>query len=240
MTLAELAVTIAVLGVLGLAASRFGLSAIPAYLLAGIILGPNEPELIQLVQPSEVTDFVAEIGLIFLLFFLGLEFTLDRLVRSGRHVGSRRRRDFAFNAGLGLARRSRGVRAELRGGRRRSVRLRLLERDRGQGADRLPPSGGRRDRPRARRSSSVEDIVIAAMLGFVATGAGLATTATVSPKALLFVAASLRRVPLARRPDRPAPRATRARVLPPRGVRLRDRDERPRASSSSSPRRSAR
>ena len=87
MTLAELAVTIAVLGVLGLAASRFGLSAIPAYLFAGIILGPNEPDIVQLVQPSEVTDFVAEIGLIFLLFFLGLEFSLERLVRSGRHVG---------------------------------------------------------------------------------------------------------------------------------------------------------
>ncbi len=102
MTLAELAVTIGVLGVLGLSASRFGLSAIPAYLLAGIILGPNEPELIQLVQPSEVTDFVAEIGLIFLLFFLGLEFSVDRLLRSGRHVGLGGAADLLVNAGLGL------------------------------------------------------------------------------------------------------------------------------------------
>ena len=37
MTLAELAITIALLGGLGLVASRFGLSAIPAYLLAGIL-----------------------------------------------------------------------------------------------------------------------------------------------------------------------------------------------------------
>ena len=43
MTLSQLAVTIAVLGVLGLVANRFGLSAIPAYLLAGLLLGPNEP-----------------------------------------------------------------------------------------------------------------------------------------------------------------------------------------------------
>ena len=76
MTLAELAVTIGLLGVLGLLASRFGLSAIPAYLLAGLLLGPNEPKVISLISPSEVTDFVAEIGIIFLLFFLGLEFTL--------------------------------------------------------------------------------------------------------------------------------------------------------------------
>ena len=102
MSLAELSVTIALLGALGLAASRFGLSAIPAYLLAGIILGPNDPDFIRLVQPSEVTDFVAEIGLIFLLFFLGLEFSVDRLLRSGRHVGLGGAADLLFNAGLGL------------------------------------------------------------------------------------------------------------------------------------------
>ena len=43
MTLAELALTIALLGALGLVARRIGLSAIPAYLLAGLLLGPNEP-----------------------------------------------------------------------------------------------------------------------------------------------------------------------------------------------------
>ena len=149
MTLAELAITIALLGALGLVASRVGLSAIPAYLLAGILLGPNEPKLVSLVQPSEVTDFVAEIGLVFLLFFLGLEFSLDRLVRSGRHVARRRRR----------SRRQRGARrcssALLRSGPawprwRRGRRLRLVERDRRQGARRLPASRRRRDRPRAR------------------------------------------------------------------------------------------
>ena len=41
MTLTELAVTIALLGALGLVARRFGLSAIPAYLLAGLLLGPE-------------------------------------------------------------------------------------------------------------------------------------------------------------------------------------------------------
>jgi monovalent cation:H+ antiporter-2, CPA2 family len=103
MTLAELAVTVALLGVLGLTASRFGVSAIPAYLLAGIILGPNDPDFIRLVQPSEVTDFVAEIGLIFLLFFLGLEFTLGRLARSRRHAVLGGVVDVAINGGLGLA-----------------------------------------------------------------------------------------------------------------------------------------
>jgi CPA2 family monovalent cation:H+ antiporter-2 len=103
MTLAELAVTVGVLAVLGLAASRFGLSAIPAYLLAGLLLGPNDPKQLAIIEPSEVTDFVAQLGIVFLLFFLGLEFTLGRLARSRRHAVFGGVIDVAVNAGLGLA-----------------------------------------------------------------------------------------------------------------------------------------
>jgi CPA2 family monovalent cation:H+ antiporter-2 len=103
MTLADLAVTVGVLAVLGLAASRFGLSAIPAYLLAGLLLGPNEPKVLALIEPSEVTDFVAQLGIVFLLFFLGLEFTLGRLARSRNHAIFGGMVDFGLNASLGLA-----------------------------------------------------------------------------------------------------------------------------------------
>jgi CPA2 family monovalent cation:H+ antiporter-2 len=102
MELGDLAVTVLVLGALGLIANRFGLSAIPAYLLAGLLLGPNEPEILSLIEPSEVTSFVAEIGIVFLLFFLGLEFTLERILRSGRHVVTGGVVDLVVNAGLGL------------------------------------------------------------------------------------------------------------------------------------------
>ena len=101
MTLSQLAITVAVLGGMGLVVSRFGLSAIPAYLLAGILLGPNEPQQLSLIEPSEVTDFVATLGLIFLLFFLGLEFSFSRLVGTGRHVVVGGAIDLVVNAGLG-------------------------------------------------------------------------------------------------------------------------------------------
>jgi CPA2 family monovalent cation:H+ antiporter-2 len=101
-TLTQLAVTVALLGALGLVASRFGLSAIPAYLLAGLLLGPNEPRFLTVVRPSDVTEFVAELGVIFLLFFLGLEFTLERLLRASRHVTLGGTVDLLANAGLGL------------------------------------------------------------------------------------------------------------------------------------------
>jgi CPA2 family monovalent cation:H+ antiporter-2 len=102
MTLAELAVTVALIGVLGIVVSRFGLSAIPAYLLAGLLLGPHEPTALSLIRPSEVTDFLAKLGIVFLLFFLGLEFALDRLARTGRHLAVGGLIDLVVNAGLGL------------------------------------------------------------------------------------------------------------------------------------------
>src|SRR6266508_540790 len=102
MTLADLAVTVGLLAGLGLVVSRIGLSAIPAYLLAGLLLGPNEPKALAFIRPSEVTDFVAELGVVFLLFFLGLEFTLGRLARARRHAFVGGGIDFAANAGLGL------------------------------------------------------------------------------------------------------------------------------------------
>src|SRR5215211_4380358 len=103
LTLAQLSITVALLAGLGLVASRFGVSAIPAYLLAGLLLGPNEPRALSLIRPSEVTHFLAEIGLVFLLFFLGLEFTLGRLVRSRRHAVLGGALDLVVNGVLGLA-----------------------------------------------------------------------------------------------------------------------------------------
>ncbi|CAN5191972.1 hypothetical protein BH09ACT13_BH09ACT13_14840 [soil metagenome] len=102
MTLSELALTVAVLVALGLAARRLGLSAIPAYLFACLLLGPNEPEQLAIISTSEVTDFVAELGIVFLLFFLGLEFSLSRLTRTGRHIGLGGTVDLVANLGLCL------------------------------------------------------------------------------------------------------------------------------------------
>ena len=191
MTLAELAVTVGVLGVLGLAASRFGLSAIPAYLFAGIILGPNEPDIVQLVQPSEVTHFVSEIGLIFLLFFLGLEFSLERLVRSGRHVGLGGAADLIANAGLGLLvgliafgpSFAAIVLAACIYVSSSAIAVKALIDFRRLADD---------ETDLVLAILLFEDIAIAAVLGFVATGGGgVAETAGVTMKAFVFVAASL-------------------------------------------------
>ncbi|HET6682439.1 MAG TPA: cation:proton antiporter [Gaiella sp.] len=191
MTLAELALTVALLGILGLAASRFGLSAIPAYLFAGIILGPNTPTFVNLVQPSEVTHFVSEIGLIFLLFFLGLEFSVDRLVRSGRHVGLGGAIDLVVNLGLGLVVGLAAfgptfaalVLAACIYVSSSAIAVKALIDFRRLADD---------ETDLVLAILLFEDIAIAAMLGFVATGGGnVGTTLGVTAKALAFVGLSL-------------------------------------------------
>src|SRR4029453_5006824 len=102
MTLAQRALTIGLLAGLGLLAGRFGLSAIPAYLLAGLLLGPHEPHVTSLIEPSEGTTFAAGLGIIFLPFFLGLWFSVDRLLRSTRHIGLGGTIDLTVNAAVGL------------------------------------------------------------------------------------------------------------------------------------------
>jgi CPA2 family monovalent cation:H+ antiporter-2 len=58
---------------------------------------------VSICRRSPVTEFVAKLGIVFPLFFLGLEFTLGRLARSRRHALVGGAIDLVLNAGLGLA-----------------------------------------------------------------------------------------------------------------------------------------
>ena len=191
MTLAELAITVGLLGGLGLVASRVGLSAIPAYLLAGILLGPNEPKALSLVQPSEVTDFVAEIGLVFLLFFLGLEFSPGRLIRSGRHVLYGGAADLAVNGAIGVL-----LGLVLFGPSLAAVALAAAVYVSSSAIAVKALADFRRladdETDLVLAILLFEDVVVAVLLGFVAAGGGgLAESAGVGGSALMFVAASL-------------------------------------------------
>ncbi len=62
---------------------RVKLPPILAYLAVGIFLGPHAANLI---QSSDTLHFLAEIGIAFLLFSLGLEFSLNKLIANRRAV----------------------------------------------------------------------------------------------------------------------------------------------------------
>ena len=106
--LLQAGVAIAALAVVGLLAHRFGQSVIPAYIVVGILVGPNPPASVlgvslNLVSDSEFIQLLAELGIVFLLFFLGLEFSVDQLLRDRRRISAAGVVDFGVNFGLGVA-----------------------------------------------------------------------------------------------------------------------------------------
>jgi CPA2 family monovalent cation:H+ antiporter-2 len=80
--LVELGGVVLLLGVLARVAQRFGFTPIPLYLLAGLAFGQGGA--IRLVTATDFIEAGAEIGLILLLFSLGLEYSARELVDSLR------------------------------------------------------------------------------------------------------------------------------------------------------------
>lgn len=62
---------------------RFGINAVIGYLVAGLIIGPHG---LALVHEVEGTHRLAELGVVFMLFAIGLELSLDRLRVMARYV----------------------------------------------------------------------------------------------------------------------------------------------------------
>ncbi|MBH0009107.1 cation:proton antiporter [Salinibacterium sp. UTAS2018] len=76
--LIEVGALLLVLSVLGRVAARFGFSAIPLYLLAGLAVG--EGGLLPLQASEEFFEVGSQIGVILLLAMLGLEYSADELM----------------------------------------------------------------------------------------------------------------------------------------------------------------
>jgi CPA2 family monovalent cation:H+ antiporter-2 len=66
--------------VLGYICQRMGLESIVGFLVAGAIVGPNA---LEIVNDPELVDGMGEIGVIFLMFAIGLELSADRLKQMG-------------------------------------------------------------------------------------------------------------------------------------------------------------
>jgi CPA2 family monovalent cation:H+ antiporter-2 len=72
-------------GLLGRLGRRIGLPTIPFFMAAGILFGPNTPGVVVVEHPEEL-ELLGALGLIMLLFHLGLEFSLGDLVGGGRRL----------------------------------------------------------------------------------------------------------------------------------------------------------
>ncbi len=83
--LTSLAVVFCVAGITTVLFQKFRQPVVFGYLVAGMIVGPHIP--IPLVADPDVVQTLSELGVILLLFFLGLQFSLRQLVRVGPTAG---------------------------------------------------------------------------------------------------------------------------------------------------------
>jgi monovalent cation:H+ antiporter-2, CPA2 family len=98
--LLELGVVVLVLGLLANVAARIGLSAIPLFLLAGLLLG--EGGIHDLGASLEFIEAAGELGVLLLLLMLGLEFSAAEFTASMRRHAPSGIVDLALNAPVGF------------------------------------------------------------------------------------------------------------------------------------------
>ncbi|BCB82366.1 cation:proton antiporter [Phytohabitans flavus] len=82
--------------------ARIGLPTIPLFMLAGVVFGPHTPGIALVEDPGDLA-LIAALGLVFLLFYLGLEFHTDDLVAGGRRMLAAGLGYLVLNIGGGLA-----------------------------------------------------------------------------------------------------------------------------------------
>ncbi|GAA2613427.1 cation:proton antiporter [Dactylosporangium fulvum] len=99
--LVELGAIILALGLLGALSLRFSISPVPLYLIAGLAFGVGG--ILPLTTSTEFISAGAEIGVILLLFTLGLEYTAPELVGTLRSSAPAGLIDLVLNAAPGVA-----------------------------------------------------------------------------------------------------------------------------------------
>ena len=96
----NIALCVITAAVLAFIANKLRQPAILAYLLAGVLIGPEIG--FRLVTDAEIIEVISEIGLILLLFIIGLEMDLKKLRASGKPVIVTGMLQFLICVALGL------------------------------------------------------------------------------------------------------------------------------------------
>ncbi|MED5018651.1 cation:proton antiporter [Paenibacillus chibensis] len=86
----EIGLALGLIALGGLISAKLRFSVIPFYILVGMAVGPHAMELwhfdFRFIDSAPFIDFMGRIGVLFLLFYLGLEFSVGRLIKSGRSI----------------------------------------------------------------------------------------------------------------------------------------------------------
>jgi len=86
----EVGLALSIIAVAGLLSSRLRFSIVPLLIIAGMVVGPHAPHIgvfdFRFIESASLIDFMGRLGVLFLLFYLGLEFSVGRLIKAGRSI----------------------------------------------------------------------------------------------------------------------------------------------------------
>ncbi|HUE84206.1 MAG TPA: cation:proton antiporter [Pyrinomonadaceae bacterium] len=86
----EVGLALGLIAAAALLSVRLRFSVVPFLILAGMIVGPHAPKVgvfdFRFIESAPLIQFMGRIGVLFLLFYLGLEFSVSRLVKAGRSI----------------------------------------------------------------------------------------------------------------------------------------------------------
>ncbi|MBI2874144.1 MAG: cation:proton antiporter [Firmicutes bacterium] len=86
----EVGLALALVSLASLLAAKARVSMVSLVILAGMAVGPHAPKLgvldLRFLKSTSLIEFLGQIGILFLLLHLGLEFSLSRLTRAGRSI----------------------------------------------------------------------------------------------------------------------------------------------------------
>jgi CPA2 family monovalent cation:H+ antiporter-2 len=102
----EVGLALGLTAIAAIVSARLKFSNAPFLILIGMIVGPHAPHFdifdLRFIQSAPLIEFMGRIGVLFLLFYLGLEFSISRLIKSGRSIAVGGSIYIAINFALGL------------------------------------------------------------------------------------------------------------------------------------------
>lgn len=86
----EVGLALALIALAGFLSVKLKFSIVPFYILVGMVVGPHAPDIglfdLRFIQSQPLIEFMGRVGVLFLLFYLGLEFSVGRLIKAGRSI----------------------------------------------------------------------------------------------------------------------------------------------------------
>ncbi|CAI8889539.1 K(+)/H(+) antiporter subunit KhtU [Brevibacillus sp. IT-7CA2] len=86
----EVGLALALIAIAGFLSMKLKFSIVPFYILVGMIVGPHAPDIglfdLRFIESAPLIEFMGRLGVLFLLFYLGLEFSVGRLIKAGRSI----------------------------------------------------------------------------------------------------------------------------------------------------------